>query len=138
MTTSLILKRRRSMSRKLSEVISRTKQTVGDKAESLIFGDMLSSQFFARNKFTIIVVVGLIMLNITIKYECQTHMESINKLERDLAIVKSESIRERSTYKSRTRESTMQQSIDSLRLGLSVKEQPPYVVRYRDNDKKSE
>lgn len=106
---------------------------MGDHAESLIFGDMLSSQFFGRNKFTIIVVVGLIMLNITIKYECQTHMESIARLEKNLAIVKSESIREQSTYKSRTRESTMQQSIDSLRLGLSVREQPPYVVRYSDN-----
>ncbi len=124
------------MSRKsLSESFRRTKQKVGDRAESLIFGDMLSSQFFGRNKFTIIVVVGLIMLNITIKYECQTHMESIARLEKSLTIVKSESIREQSTYKSRTRESTMQQRIDSLRLGLSVQEQPPYVVRYSDNAK---
>ena len=57
-------------------------------------------------------------------------METIQKLERDLEIVKTESVRERSEYMSRTRESSIKELVDTLHLGLDVQEQPPFIITY--------
>lgn len=96
----------------------------------VFFGEIVSSSFFSHNKFTILIVVVLLMFYIAIKYECQTRMETIKKLETELAIVKSEGIRQQSRYMSRTRESMMQQLVDSMRLNLKIQDQPPYRLTY--------
>lgn len=106
--------------------------TAVDISRSMILGEWISSVFFSRYKFTIVVIVGLLMLYITFKYECQTNMERINKLEKELSVIKSESVRERSTFRSRTRESMMQHRIDSLGLNLTVQTQPPFILSYED------
>lgn len=92
----------------------------------IFLGSAVSLSFFGRNKFTFALVVGLFMVYITFKYECQTSMEKIAKLENRLAVVKSESVKQKSTYMSRTRESNMQLYIDSLNLPLKLQEKPPY------------
>lgn len=50
-----------------------------------------------------------ILIYITNRYQCLTRMEDIRKLEQELEIVETERIRERSTYMSRIRESSMQE-----------------------------
>ncbi|MCC8118050.1 MAG: hypothetical protein LIP09_04785 [Bacteroidales bacterium] len=111
--------------------IKQASDQVGTSALRLLFGDVVSSAFFNRNKFSVIIVLALFMVYIGIKYEVQTRMETIAKLEKELSIAKSESIRQQSEYKSRTRESQMQHSIDSLNLALHVQSQPPYILRYQ-------
>ncbi len=114
---------------------SKGKQAIDQAATGLrrlFYGDVVSSNFFNRNKFSVIIVLALFMVYIGIKYECQTRMETIAKLEKELSIAKSESIRQQSEYKSRTRESQMQHSIDSLNLALRVQKQPPYILRYQN------
>lgn len=96
----------------------------------LLWGDTVSSTFFGRNKFTVLVITAMLMVYISFKYECKTQKETIDRLNKELAIMRSESIRQRSEYKSGTRESTMQAVIDSLRLALHVQEQPPYLLTY--------
>lgn len=70
------------------------------------------------------------MVYISNKYQVQTKIETIQKLEQELERVRTESVRERSSYMSRTRESSMQVMIDTLRLDLQVREQPPYRISY--------
>ena len=65
---------------------------------------------------------------ITSRYECQTKMERIRALETELEVARTERVRAKSAYMSRIRESEMQEMIDSLRLGLTVQEQPPYML----------
>ena len=89
-------------------------------------GQVLSIDFFARHWLPVLVVLVLVMVNITGKYVCQTRMEQINKLNRELEIVKAEAVRVRSVYMGRTCESSMQHLVDSMRLGLSVPERPPF------------
>ncbi|MDE5838699.1 MAG: hypothetical protein K2H39_06570, partial [Paramuribaculum sp.] len=60
------------------------------------------------------------------KYNCQTKMEEIQRLNTELEIVKTERLRVRSAYMSSTRESSMQQLIDSLGLNLRVQDRPPF------------
>lgn len=98
----------------------------------VIFGDIITSNFFSNNKFTILTVVALLMFYITIKYECQTRMETIAKLQKELVIVKSESIREQSLFRSRTRESNMKQMVDSMHLQLTIPDQPPVKLKYNE------
>lgn len=113
-------KRKRSVAKKEVVKISR----------HLIFGDVMSSNFFKKNKFTIFIVIALLMAYITSKYECMTKMEEIRTLERELAIVKSKSVRERGIYRSSTRESVMQRRIDSIGIPLHKQRTPPFRLSY--------
>lgn len=93
-----------------------------------VSGSWVSADLFMRHWLPIFTVLLIIMIYITNKYNNQTNMEQIRLLERRLEIVKTEAVRERAVYMSRTRESSMRHLIDSARLGLKVQEQPPYRI----------
>ena len=103
---------------------------VGTFSLKVFLGDIISSSFFGKNKFSILIVIGLIIFFTAIKYECQTRMETIKRLEKELAIVKSEGIREQSMYMSRTRESMMRALVDTMHLDLGIQDQPPFILHY--------
>ena len=96
----------------------------------LFLGDLISSEFFNRHKFSIIGMVVLLILYISFQYECKTRMETIDSLNKELAIVRSESIRQKSAYHSKIRESVLTHMADSMHLGLKVQDQPPYKIKY--------
>lgn len=93
-----------------------------------IFGRWVPVDFFMRNWLVVFGVVAMFMVYMTNRYTCQTKMEQIKKLEVELEVAKTERIRAKSAYMSRIRESSMQHLADSLRLGLTVQEQPPYTL----------
>lgn len=95
---------------------------------TILTGGIISSDFFYRHKLKIFIIVLLLMFYISTKYQCQTGMETIRRLEEQLDVTKAESIRERSRYMSRIRESSMTALADSLRPGLAVQQQPPFVL----------
>lgn len=92
----------------------------------VIYGQIISSDFFARHWLAAFAALTVIMVFITNKYNCQTKMEEIRRLNTELEIAKTERIRVRSIYMSRIRESSMQHLVDSLGLNLHVQERPPY------------
>lgn len=92
----------------------------------LVRGQLLDSDFFKRNWMVFAVVVVIALAYITNKYSCQTKMEEERALTEELEVVKAERVRMRSLYMGRIRESSMQRLVDSLHLGLSVQERPPY------------
>ena len=100
----------------------------GKTFRSMISGGVISMDFFNRHKLKLFVALVLIVFYISTKYQCQTGMETIRRLENQLEIVRAESIRERSEYMSRIRESSMTVLADSIRPGLAVQTQPPYVL----------
>lgn len=93
------------------------------------FGQVISSDFFARHWLPIVIFVIVIMIYITTKFTYRTNLERIEALERKLEIVTNERDRERSAFRSRTRETSMQQMVDSLHLNLRVQSQPAYTIR---------
>lgn len=107
-------------------------KNVGEFSLKVFLGDIISSSFFGKNKFSILIIIGLIIFFTAIKYECQTRMETIAKLEKELAIVKSEGIREQSQYMSRTRESMMSALVDTMHLNLGIQDEPPYILHYNE------
>ena len=92
-------------------------------------GQMISSDFFARNWLWILATIVVILVYITNKYNCQTKMEEIRRLNHELEVVKTERVRVRSRYMSRTRESSMHHLDDSLKLNLQVQERPPFIIK---------
>jgi hypothetical protein len=113
-----------------------TKQKATPKKQSLtervLYGNVISSEFFSRHWMKIFILVVLVMIYISNKYQCLTSMETIKHLESELEVAKTERIRERSTYMSRIRESAMQELVDSVMPGLTVQEQPPYELESAD------
>ncbi|MBQ9077286.1 MAG: hypothetical protein IJY31_05525 [Muribaculaceae bacterium] len=93
-----------------------------------LHGRLLSTDFFARNWLKVLLVIVMILVYITNKYQCQTRMEKIRALEQELEIVETERVRVRSEYMSRIRESAMQQLVDTMRLNLQVQERPPFMI----------
>ncbi|MDE6323787.1 MAG: hypothetical protein K2L46_08430 [Paramuribaculum sp.] len=101
----------------------------GNVMRRLIFGQVVSSDFFARNWLAMILGVFMILAYISGKYSCQTKMEEVNRLTRQLEIVNAEFVRCRSRYMGQIRESSMQAMVDSLGLNLGVQENPPYRIK---------
>lgn len=97
----------------------------------LFYGKFLSLDFFRTYWLPIFTGMVLLMIYITNKYNTQTKMEEIRALNTELEIVTTESIRLKSAYMSRVRESSMQQMVDSFHLGLTIQEQPPYALKQK-------
>ena len=91
-----------------------------------LHGRIISIDFFRRNWWVVLGVVVMLMVFITNRYTCQTQMERIRSLERELEVAKTERVRAKSAYMSKIRESSIQEMVDSLGLGITVQEQPPY------------
>ena len=111
------------------------KPTAGSVLRQLLYGHAVSSDFFARNWVSMVLVVAMLMIYIAGKYTCQRKMEQVRSLNRELEIVIAERIRVRSDYMGKIRESTMQHMVDTMKLGLNVREYPPFVVN-EINEKK--
>lgn len=93
-----------------------------------LHGRIISIDFFRRNWLVVLAAMVMLMVYITNRYKCQTQMEEIRKLEQELEVAKTERIRAKSAYMSRIRESSMQHTVDSLGLGITVQDRPPFRV----------
>lgn len=98
-----------------------------------LHGRVLSIDFFRRNWLFVLAAVAMLMVYITNRYKCQTQMETIRTLERELEVAKTERVRAKSIYMSRIRESSMQHMVDSLGLSITVQDQPPYRLKLKDS-----
>lgn len=115
------------MAKKTSEK-NRKKPSAGSIVSSALHGRWLSMRFFGRHWAVILALVVMILVYITNRYQCMTAMETIQQLEKELMVVKTERIRQKSTYMSNIRESAMQQRIDNQNLNLQIRERPPYKI----------
>lgn len=96
--------------------------------DSIVSG--VSSRFFLRHLPLVILVVFFAMGYISVRFDCVTAMETVAALNRKIEITRTETQRERSQYMSATCESSMQSMVDTLHLGLSIQERPPYTLAY--------
>ena len=121
----------RKSGKRRDEPVKRPRQNIFRR---ILQGNVLTSDFFLKNWLKVFVALVLIMIYISTKYQCMTSRETIKKLETELEVIKTESIRERSTYMSRIRESAMSQLADSVRPGLRVQQHPPFSLAYPKAD----
>lgn len=98
----------------------------------MLHGRWISTRFFSRHWAPLLAIVIMLLVYITNRYQCMTAMETIKTLERELTVVKTERIRQKSRYMSSIRESAMQGRIDSLNLRLKISQQPPFKLTLDD------
>ena len=100
---------------------SATKQRKSPYIFRVFRGQVISSDFFARHWLPVLIFIIVMMVYITTKFTYRTNIEKIEALQ-------NESARERSSFMSRIRETSMQQLVDSLHLNLRVQPQPPFTI----------
>ncbi len=113
-----------------SKTTTKNKVTTKGLIGSVLRGRFISTDFFSRHWISVALLVLMFMWYITNKYECQTSMETIQKLEKELEIIKTERVREQSLYMSRIREASMSRLVRRHRLDLKVQDTPPYKIKY--------
>ena len=91
--------------------------------------DGIPGNWFLKHLPAVLIVVLLAMCYISVRFDCVTAMEKVQTLTRDLEVTRTDVQRERALYMSSTCESSMQQMVDSLGLGLRVQERPPYRLK---------
>ncbi len=103
-------------------------ETSSSLLREVMYGRIVSGDFFARNWMAMLLLVLLALVYIAGKYTCQTKMETVQRLTRDIEIVSTDAVRAKARYEGRVRESEMQRMADENGLGLSVREEPSYII----------
>ena len=95
-------------------------------------GRVVSYKFFVKNWYIIAGVLLLLIIFISNKYLCQTQLEQIMALSKELNNAKTDRIRASSEYNSKIRETEMRDLIDTMGINLTMPEKPPYKIE--DNE----
>ncbi len=107
----------------------------GTLLKQVMYGRVVSSDFFARHWIAMILIVMMIMVYIAGKYTCQTKMEQVRALTTKLETVRAERIRAKSEYMGKIRESAVMDMVDTLHLGLRIQEYPPFIINDNNSEK---
>ncbi|MCM1032733.1 MAG: FtsL-like putative cell division protein [Odoribacter sp.] len=99
------------------------------KKEQIIEG--IPGNWFLKHFAAVLIILLFSLCYISVRFDCVTAMETVQKLSRRLEVTRTDVQRERSMYMSATCESSMQQMVDSLGLGLQIQERPPYKLSLR-------
>ncbi len=111
------------------------KETSSNVLQKVLHGQVVSSDFFAKNWLIIALIVFLFLIYISGKYTYLTKIEQVRQLEEELEIVQAERVRAKSNYMSKVRESSIQELVKEHNLDLTVRETPPYVLSKEDSEK---
>lgn len=98
----------------------------------LIQGDGVSSRFFKRHFFSTALIVMGCMMVIAMRFDCLTSDNVIDRLEVEINVMATEKQKQRSLYKTLTRESAMMHLVDSLQLGLIIPDVHPQNISYSE------
>ena len=97
-----------------------------DNIFKLIFqGRIVSSDFFIKHWVTIVMVLAISFIYISTKYTCQLRKERIIVLKKDLNNAKTDCVKYSADFKSQIREGRMKSLVDSMKLNLTIADQPP-------------
>ena len=105
-------------------------QPVADRSERIFVrilkGKIVPYHFFKKHWMLVTVTVSMILMSIANKYECQTKITEIKRLERELQIMQANRVEASAQYNSLIRESSMRQMIETKQIDLISPECPPY------------
>lgn len=97
-------------------------------------GQWLSVGDYKRNITGVVIVVTLLLIFISFKFDIQMKIAEIIQLKDQLANAKTNMVSASAAYGSQIRESELTERLDTLHLYLRAAEQPPYYLdRQKDN-----
>lgn len=94
----------------------------------LRYGKSISLDFFRKNAWLLILILGTVLSLIGLRYKTKTKMGEIKALTTKLELAKSAKLQEKAAYMSLIRETEMRRMVAEKQLGLVFQEQPPYEV----------
>ncbi len=104
----------------------------GKMAGSLLQGrSFLSLVFFKRYWAYILAMTVMTLMYISNKYMCQNYMKQVMDLNIELGDARTDCVNASAKYNSMLRESQMTAFIDTLHIGLTAPEQPPFKLTER-------
>lgn len=112
------------MSPKFSSILHK----ISNYCRLIIQGDGVSSRFFKKHFFATCFIILACILMIAMRFQCLVSDNTIDALNRQIAVMDTEKQKERSLYMTNTRESTMRQMVDSLKLGLDIPDEHPRII----------
>ena len=95
---------------------------------NVISGKIITVGFLRKHFAKIAIVLFVIFGFIANRFSGMLEMRRIDNLENELKTSQSSYIISSADYFSKIREKTMKQLVDTMKLGLSAPEQPPYIL----------
>ncbi|MBO4813772.1 MAG: hypothetical protein J5523_02300 [Muribaculaceae bacterium] len=86
----------------------------------------LTLNFFKKHWIYALAFIVLMLMYISNKYMCQNHLQQVMQLRLDLDNARTDCVTASAKYNSMIRESQMKNLVDTMHLGLTSPDQPPY------------
>lgn len=86
----------------------------------------LTLNFFKKNWVYALAFIVLMLMYISNKYMCQNHLQQVMQLRLELDNARTDCVTSSAKYNSMIRESQMKNLVDTMHLGLTSPDQPPY------------
>ena len=97
--------------------------------KSLIGGDILATEFFRRQAKLLVLLMVLVLFYISNRYECQQQMIRIEDLKEQLTDIKYDALTRNSELMERSRQSRIEEYVNSRESDLQTATTPPYLIR---------
>lgn len=89
-------------------------------------GRVISVDWFVKHGVVVSLIICMAFIYISTKYTCQLRKERIILLKKDLNNAKTDCVKYSADFKSQIREARMKSLVDSMKLNLTIADQPPY------------
>ncbi|MBQ2490938.1 MAG: hypothetical protein II592_08245 [Muribaculaceae bacterium] len=86
----------------------------------------LTLNFFKKYWIYALAFIVFMLMYISNKYMCQNHLQQVMKLRVELDNARTDCVTASAKYNSMIRESQMKNLVDTMHLGLTSPDQPPY------------
>lgn len=91
----------------------------------ILNGSFLESNWFEKNRLLLLIIFGLLLFNITIRYKSEKVIREISAMEDVVKELRSESIRVTAELMHMSRPSEVIERVMNSDLGLDVSKKPP-------------
>ncbi len=96
--------------------------------KSIIGGDILANDFFRRQMGLLVLIMVLVLFYIHNRYACQQQMIEVSQLKERLTDVKYNALTRSSELMERSRQSRIEEYIETKGSDLETSTQPPYLI----------
>lgn len=96
---------------------------------NILGGDILANEMFRKQWKLMVLIMVLIFFYIDNRYSCQQQLIEIDKLKVELTDVKYDALTRSSELMEKSRQSKIQEYIESKQSDLEIATNPPYLIK---------
>jgi hypothetical protein len=96
---------------------------------NILGGDILANEMFRKQWKLMVLIMALILFYIDNRYSCQQQLIEFDKLKVDLTDIKYDALTRSSELMEKSRQSKIQEYIESKQSDLEIANTPPYLIK---------